>query len=296
MQLGDAVRGYLEYLQTVGRRAPATIRAYTRDLERFQQFAEEHQTSALAQVQPPLVERWMASMRNLSDASVRRALNSVSGLYRWATRFGHADANPLDRVERPKKKRRIEPCPAPEEIAAMLQATNGEAERAAFLAMATSGLRRAELLSLDWRDVDLPRRRMMIHGKGDKEREVLIFEDLLTALYALHAAEGMPPGGPVIRGRQGSRLQTSTLQRWLNKWLGEAGLRDGERNKYTLHSLRRYAAKRWLDSGLNIRQVQLLLGHEDLQTTILYLNYDLDEIQRDAGRVDFGLAAAGRVP
>jgi site-specific recombinase XerD len=53
--------------------------------------------------------------------------------------------------------------------------------------------------------------------------------------------------------------------------------------------LRRFAAKHWLESGLNIRQIQMLLGHEDLQTTILYLNYDLDEIQRAANTVDFRL-------
>ena len=64
-----------------------------------------------------------------------------------------------------------------------------------------------------------------------------------------------------------------------------------KRNRYSLHSLRRFAAKRWLESGLNIRQVQLLLGHEDLQTTILYLNYDLDEIQRVAAQVSFGLTS-----
>ena len=54
-------------------------------------------------------------------------------------------------------------------------------------------------------------------------------------------------------------------QAWLNKWLEGAGLRTPDaprrRNCYPLHSLRRFAAKRWLESGLNIRQVQMLLGH-----------------------------------
>jgi len=63
---------------------------------------------------------------------------------------------------------------------------------------------------------------------------------------------------------------------------GSNGSWRTRRNRYSLHSLRRFAAKRWLDSGLNIRQVQALLGHEDLGTTIRYLNYDLDEIQRAA--------------
>jgi integrase len=167
----------------------------------------------------------------------------------------------------------------------MLDATRGITERAALLLMATSGLRRAELLALTWNYVDLPNRRLRIHGKGDKQREVLIFDDLLPVLYALHAEQGFPATGPVFRGRLGRPLQQSSLQAWLNKWLEGAGLRSPDaltrRNRYSLHSLRRFA--------LNIRQIQMLLGHEDLQTTILYLNYDLDEIQRAASAVHFQL-------
>ncbi len=269
--------------RTVARRSPNTIAAYRFDLARFARFLPEED---LAQVDPAIVERWTGSMRHLSDATVRRALNALSGLYNWAIRFGHAQANPLDHVHRPKTRRRIPRTPRPEEVLALLDATRSPTERAALLALATSGLRRAELLALTWPDVDLPSRRLRIRGKGDKQRQALIFDDLLPLLYALHAEQRLPTTGPVFRGRQGGPLQVSTLARWFGHWLQAAGLTAAG---YTLHSLRRFAAKRWLDSGLNIRQVQLLLGHENLQTTILYLNYDLDEIQRAAAAVDFRL-------
>jgi len=155
------------------------------------------------------------------------------------------------------------------------------------LALGTIGLRRAELISLKWEDVDLQNRRMRIRGKGDKDREVLIFEELLACLYALRAEHELPQSGPVLRGRQGRPLQTSTLNRWLKCWLTRAGVTA----RYTLHSLRRFAAKKWLDVGLNIRQVQLLLGHESLETTILYLNYSFEEIQRTAANGRFRLAS-----
>ena len=226
---------------------------------------------------------------------VRRALNSLSGLFKWAVRFRHAQANPLDLIERPRQRRQVQPSPTPEEVQAMLDATRNLTERVALLSMATSGLRRSEALALQWEGVDLPAHRLRVHGKGDKQREVLIFEELLHALYGLHAQHGFPATDPVLRGRLGRPLQKSSLQAWVNHWLERAGLRNADaltkRNKYSLHSLRRFAAKSWLNSGLNIRQVQLLLGHEDLQTTILYLNYDLHEIQTAATRVDFNLAA-----
>ena len=99
----------------------------------------------------------------------------------------------------------------------------------------------------------------------------------------------------MFRGRQGGALKESTLQRWFNSWLERAGLRGQGQNRYTIHSLRRFAAKQWLNSGLNIRQVQILLGHRDLSTTIRYLNYDLEEIQQAAGAVDFGFSGEADV-
>ncbi len=293
MTISEATTAYLDYLASVARRSPQTITAYRYDLARFAAFMQDQAVADLDAIDAPTVERWIASMRHLSDATVCRALNCLSSLFKWAIRFGHTPTNPLDLVNRPRQRPRLQPCPSPEEVQALLDATQGLNERVALLALATSGLRRAELLALDWSDVHLPQRRLHIHGKGNKHREVLIFEDLLAALYALHAAEGSPTGGKVLRGRLGRPLQQSSLQAWMNKWQERAGLRtpgaSTRRNRYTLHSLRRFAAKRWLDSGLNIRQVQLLLGHENLQTTILYLNYDLDEIQRAAVTVDFRL-------
>jgi len=282
----EAISLYIDYLQKVARHSPRTIAAYRSDLARFARFLDDDPQPPLATIDAPTVENWVAAMHDLSDATVRRALNSLSSLFKWAVRFGHAANNPLDLVHRPKKRRRIPTCPHPHEVQAMLEATRNLTERAVLLTLATSGLRRAELLSLAWNDADLPNRRLRIHGKGDKEREVLIFDDLLPVLYALHAEQGFPPTGPLFRGRQGGALCLSTLNRWFRHWIETAHLTDCA---YTLHSLRRFAAKRWLESGLNIRQVQMLLGHESLQTTILYLNYDLDEIQRAAVTVDFCL-------
>jgi site-specific recombinase XerD len=287
--IAETIPEFLAYLRDVARRSPATIRAYRTDLERFQRFLGD-QPLRLSRIDPPTVERWIASMRDLSNATVRRALNALSSFFTWAIRFGHTDANPVDRVERPSRRKRVQPCPSPAEVREMLAATRNDHERAVLLAMATGGLRRAEALGLRWGDVDLPRRRMAIDGKGDKQRQVPIFEELLEALYVLRAEiEGHPPAGAVFRGRQGGPLCATTLQRWMTHWLTEAGLRDEDGNAYTLHSLRRFAAKRWLAGGLNIRQVQMLLGHEDLQTTMLYLSYDFEEIHRQAIDVDFGL-------
>ena len=230
-------------------------------------------------------------MRHLCSSTVRRRINALASMFRWAVRFGNVTVNPVDQVERPRVRPQIQPCPTSAEVSGMLEGCKGDTERACLLAMATSGLRRGELLALDWHDVDLENKRLRVNGKGDKQREVLVFPQLLSYLYILHKAQGFPAQGPVFLGRQGRQLQQSTLQRWFASWLAGAGLSNGDGNPYTIHSLRRFAAKTWLNSGLNIRHVQILLGHNDLRTTIQYLNYDLAEIQQAAENVDFGLSS-----
>ena len=296
MRVDEAAPQYLAYLHSVARRSPATITAYRHDLARFVSFVDSDTHLLLKDITPPLIENWIASMRHLSTPTVRRPLNALSALFTWAVRFNHAPSNPVDRVERPKATLRLQPCPSCEQVAALLHACHGTTEQTALIAMATSGLRRAELLALQWPDVDLTKGRLRIRGKGDKHREVLIFTELAAHLHTLHVESDIPRTGPVFRGRQGRALQQSTLQRWFTLWCQRAGLTTDTGHRFTLHSLRRFAAKQWLNHGLNIRHVQILLGHNDLQTTIRYLNYHLDEIQHAAQHVDFGLSHISQSP
>ena len=150
LAFAPAVERFLNHLQTVARRSPCMVKAYRSDLARFVAFLGDQAQLPIAQVTAPMVELWMGSMQHLSDATLRRALNALSSMFRWAKRFGHCASNPVEEINRPRKKRRIPSCPTPEQVSAMLETTKGTAERAAFLALATSGLRRAELLALDW--------------------------------------------------------------------------------------------------------------------------------------------------
>ena len=293
MELRVAVAEYLENLESVGRRSHNTFVAYRCDIGKFVSFAHESGVFELEAVTPVLAERWAYSLKGLAASSVTRALNAVSSLFKWAVRFGYAAANPLDRVERPRRKKRVLPCPSLDDVRALLAGADTLTQQAALLAMAMGGLRKSEVLDLSWDTVSFQTRRMTVRGKGDKDREVTIFPELMVALTSLHDEQGQPETGYVIRGMHGGQVAGSQLQRWFVKWARRAGLRsvggNEEKTTFTIHSLRRFAAKTWVDGGLNIRKVQALLGHDDISTTVLYLSYDMDEIQAAAEGITFGL-------
>jgi integrase len=175
------------------------------------------------------------------------------------------------------------PCFTDEDLGQLLAAARKPIEKATILAFATTGARRSELRGVRVDDVDLDRRRILIHGKGGKDREVVISPELLKVLMARICGGDARPGGFLFPSRTGRELCNSTLQRWFTRLIKQAGL---EGRGFTIHTLRRYAATRWHRSGVRLRNIQVLLGHESLDTTQRYLSVDLDEAQKQLDELE----------
>ena len=274
-----AVHRFLDHLRSARRSAPATIDAYRRDLAAFgRSLSTSSSCVNVADISSVDAYRWVEEMKPLASSTVCRRLSALSMFFRVGIVLGYATVNPVDSVVRPDVRKRIMPCPSPQDVRQLIAAAREGRERVVLLTLLTTGLRRGELLATHRGDLDLGRRRLRIRGKGDKEREVIISDELAVMLVEHLRGRPVEDDGALFRGRCGSALSKTTLQRWFQKWVTTAGL---QMKGYTLHSLRRFAATRWLTHGLNVRQIQVLLGHEDLDTTARYLNFDLDEIAQD---------------
>ncbi len=149
-------------------------------------------------------------------------------------------------------------------------------DRAIMAIMLFAGLRVSEALALRPRDVDLRQHMIrVVKGKGDKDRVVPI--DLALEPY-LHAWKAVRPVGPrFFLSLRGTPLLTSQVRRSVKRYARKAGLEVDVHP----HLLRHTAASSWLtERGLNIREVQLLLGHADIRTTEVYLHANPVDIAR----------------
>ncbi len=155
-------------------------------------------------------------------------------------------------------------------------------EKAIFASLLLSGLRKQELTSLTWEDVDLKKGSLRIRAKGDfipkdyEEREIPIPPDLVVILkrYKKESGESLW----VFASREGNRLGRNEMLRLLKAAATRAGLQNA-----TLHKFRHTYATRLLEGGCDIVTVQHLLGHSDLETTRKYLSPD-DALKRKAIR------------
>jgi integrase/recombinase XerC len=153
-----------------------------------------------------------------------------------------------------------------------------ERDRLLLALMAYGGLRRSELLGLDWDDVDLSRRLLRVRkGKGGRQRTIPI-HPALAPLFAAYYAKRVPlTEQAVFVGVQGNRLHYTQLGQTFRHYVDAAGV--NERKRVTPHTLRHVFASELLHAGANLRQIQELLGHKHLDSTQRYTRVNAHELR-----------------
>jgi integrase/recombinase XerC len=153
-----------------------------------------------------------------------------------------------------------------------------ERDRLLLALFAYAGLRRSELLGLDWDDVDLSRRLLRVRkAKGGRQRTIPI-HPALTTLFAEYYATRVPlTEQAVFVGVQGNRLHYTQLGQVFRHYVSAAGV--NERKRVTPHTLRHVFASELLRAGANVRQIQELLGHKHLDSTQRYTRVNAHELR-----------------
>ena len=168
----------------------------------------------------------------------------------------------------------------------------GARDRLVLLALVTTGLRRAELIALEWRDVDLdgPRPSLLVRrGKGGRPRRQPLASELARELALVRSAREPSLPEPVFCGLAGGRLQPTILAAIIRR----AAERGGLQKRVTAHTLRHTAAT-WLRQGSgDARLVAEYLGHADLSTVSRYAHVAASELHDAA---DVLAEAAGLLP
>src|SRR3990170_39348 len=166
------------------------------------------------------------------------------------------------------KTRRLPPFLEEDELWAFLGAAqrSGARDYALMLLMSHAGLRVSEAVSVRWRDLTRDHLRVE-KGKGGKERLVPMHPRLWEALDALRFT-GLLGSGYVFGGRHRGHVTRRAVQYLVERLGVEAGL---DREKSHPHALRHTFAVRLLERGVDLRSIQMLLGHASLNTTSMYL-------------------------
>jgi len=201
--------------------------------------------------------------------------------FRFCVESEYLDRDPAHVLRTPKKREalpdvldrrelvRLLDAPARPDVWQRQHAGKAERDRLALAVVAYSGLRRAEVLALDWDDIDLERRLIRVRkAKGGRQRTVPI-HPALVPLFVAYLATRTPLRDPALFvSVQGRRLTATILAQTFRRCAQAAGV--AQRKRITPHTLRHVFASELLGAGANLRQIQELLGHKHLDSTQRY--------------------------
>ncbi|MFD2697925.1 tyrosine-type recombinase/integrase [Mesonia sediminis] len=185
---------------------------------------------------------------------------------------------------RPKRNKSLPGVLSLEEVLRILQATKNLKHRFIFALLYSSGLRIGEALSLRVSDLNIERRQLFIHrSKGRKDRVVILADTILPLLY--NYLNTYQPRHFLIEGRSGHAYQASSVRASLKR----AVLRAKITKTVTPHTLRHSFATHLLETGVDLRYIQELLGHSKPETTMIYTHVSRKQLLQIKSPLDSAL-------
>ena len=273
--------------------SPATVEAYTRDVDSFIAWAERAGLAGPEQVTRLVLRRYLAYLntRRYARRTVARKASALRRYFGWLRRTGTIAVDPSLRLSAPAGESRLPRVLGTGEMRAMLDAPPSATgsdpaavrlrDDAVLELLYGSGLRVGELCGLRPGDVDLRQRLVTVWGKGSRQRRVPMSRPAVAALDAWTSrgraalATAQSPADALFLNRRGHALSPRDVRRILD--------RRSARPTHP-HALRHSFATHLLDGGADLRVVQELLGHASLQTTQVYTHVSNQRLRSVYGR------------
>ncbi len=217
----------------------------------------------------------------ISPSARARKLSAIKSFYKYLTvRTKQLSENPVADLEYPKLRKSLPKYLTLEQSAALLQAVSGPNEKrdyAILMLFLNCGIRRSELVNLNITDVYADRIRVL--GKGNKERFVYFGSSCRKAIDAYmeeRSQKVLSDNRALFGSRDSNRISVTAVHRLVKKALLQAGL---DSTQYSAHKLRHTAATMMLSGGVDVKTVQEVLGHENLNTTQIYTHIENTELK-----------------
>ena len=307
------LREFLSYHETIKGQSPRTISEYHLDLRMFLRFMKlvklempydtDLETISISDVDLDFIrkisitdiydylsylahdrvifENSMSETKGISTSSRARKLSAIKSFYKYLTvRTKQLSENPVQDLEYPKLRKSLPRYLTLEQSAALLRSVDGPNKARDFailMIFLNCGIRRSELVNLNLNDVFEDRIRVV--GKGNKERIVYIGSSCKEAIAAYLVKRSqivLSDNRALFGSRDHNRISVSAVHRLVKKHLLEAGL---DPSKLSAHKLRHTAATLMLQNGVDVKTVQEVLGHENLNTTQIYTHIESTELK-----------------
>lgn len=301
---------FLEHLKAARNASEHTIRNYAIDLNALKDFIQAQELSLEEAKHPPkigyqeayhqrntsldhhlpleqitrkTIRNFLAHLnqQNANRKTIVRRLSSLRTFFKYSYTQKYIGSNPAEDLETPKLDKKIPSSLDYDQIQCLFEQPDtssylGFRDRAVMELFYSSGLRVSELVGLNRADVDFTSLLVRLRGKGKKERIIPITKNAAEWIqnYLTHPErfidcddhKAQKDLNAVFLNKWGGRITTRSIDRNFDKYMTTSGLAG----KATPHTIRHTIATHWLENGMDLKTIQVLLGHSSLATTTIY--------------------------
>ena len=289
----DMAARFLTYLEAVRQASPHTLRAYRFELDGLARWLWAHHPEAVADplaitakiLRGYVVSRVETGIGNSTTLRLIAALKSFGG---YMVRTERVVENPAGLLRTKVRPRRMARCLDEGEAVALVEAPTGDdfagiRDRAMLEVLYSTGIRAAELSAMDYGHIQWVRSTVTIRGKGRRERIAVLGAPAIEALRGYLQARAIrhpdldQAGALFVADRSpGRRLGTRDMGRVVKRYQLAAKVTG----KVSPHTFRHSFATHMMRAGANIREVQEFLGHKSIDTTAIYSQMTIVDLQR----------------
>lgn len=293
---------FLSYHETVQGHSAQTVDEYFLDMRSFLRYMKQRRGLVPADAKPESIDirdvtldmvsdislseiydylAYLARTRQLSGASRARKVSSIRSFYKYLTNKTHQmENNPVQDLDFPRLKKSLPRYLTLDESIQLLEAVDGENKERDYcilMLFLNCGLRISELVGLNVMDVRENTVRVL--GKGNKERILYLNDGCKQAIadyLVIRSGMTLIDKEAFFVTSRKTRITRAAVHKMVKKRLLEAGL---DSSIYSSHKLRHTAATLMLQNGVDVRTLQEVLGHENLNTTQIYTHVDSESLR-----------------
>ena len=274
---------------------PSTIYDYNKELIRFFDFLSLRNILDINLISTRIVRQYFyhaKEKRGLGSSTISKVIAIIKSFFNYLEEEDIIAKNPTRKIRVPKKICKIPSVMSKYEVDLIIRSVdfaplrcrkNAVRDKLVLSLLYYTGIRRNELLNLNWTDINLSKSTVIIRsGKGGKDRLIPLHK-ALTGLLDQYLDKRLPLKiDALIIGEQGRRMCKCSFVNLLKMYLAISGLK---RKGYTAHSFRHSFATHLVEAGVDLFKVQKLLGHSSLDTTKIYINFNSSQMAKAVGRL-----------
>ncbi|MBF4508814.1 tyrosine-type recombinase/integrase [Flavobacterium sp. JLP] len=280
---------FRDYLQLEKKYSAHTVNAYLNDITFFEVFNKTHfEQEDIEKVNYSQIRSWIVSLvdQDISNVSVNRKMASLKSFYKFLLKTKQIDVSPMLKHKALKTPKIVQIPFSEKELIELMEEVGSpvgfEEVRDKLIVdlFYTTGMRRAELIHLMNRNVDLSSNVVKVLGKRNKERIIpilpIVVEQFKLYLSERSSVEKIVDTDYFFISKKGLKLSESFVYRLINSYFSKVS----EKVKKSPHVLRHTFATHLLNNGADLNSVKELLGHSSLASTQVYTHNSLAELKK----------------